>query len=69
MFGFYNAIKTNAGVASFLGTRENFFGDYSYYKKEIDIYKSIKLDELKKVCQEVFNDKSVFISLWNKHSK
>lgn len=69
MLGFYNSIKTNAGVASFLGTRENFFGDYSYYKKEIDIYKSIKLDELTEVCQEVFNDESVFISLWNKHSK
>ncbi len=69
MFGFYNAIKTNAGVASFLGTRENFFGDYSYYKKEIDIYKSIQFDELKQVCQEVFNDERVFISLWNKHSK
>jgi len=67
---FYDAIKTNAGIASFLGSRESFFGDYSYYKKEIDIYESITLDEVVDVCKQVMtDDHNIFVSLWNKNPK
>lgn len=70
LIGFYDAIKTNSGVASFLGSRESFFNDYSYYKKEIEIYKSIELSEVVEVCKKLLtDDQNIFVSLWNKHPK
>ena len=67
---YYNELQTNAGVASFLGLRENFFGDYNFYKKEISIYESIQKDEVRDVCHKIFaKKKSIFFSIWNRHPK
>lgn len=66
--GYYQELNTNAGLASFLGLRENFFGDYRYYQKELKNYNSIALEEVKNVCKEVFSDQQqIFLSVWNKH--
>lgn len=68
LVGYYDELNTNAGLASFLGLRENFFGDYRHYLKELETYSSIKIDEVKEVCQDVFADQEqIFLSVWDKH--
>lgn len=70
LVGYYNEIEANAGLASFLGDRENFFGDYAYYEKELEMYTSITLDEVQKTCRELFLDQEqIFVSVWDKHPK
>ena len=68
MLGYISEIETNDGVAQFLGLREAFFKDYRYYKKEIEIYNSITVDEVKSSCSSLFNGgKHILVSIWNKH--
>lgn len=67
---YISGITTNAGVAHFLGLRESFFGDYNFYKKEMEIYRSITVDELKSTCSEIFDENNyIMVSVWNKHPK
>lgn len=64
----YKGLDTNAGVASFIGNREVFYGDYNYYNKEIEIYNSVTVEDIKEVCRSYLTpNKSIFLSLWNKH--
>ena len=66
---YFSEIQSNNGMAHFLGLRENFFGDYNYYKEELSIYNSIDEHEVKKTCKEVFKPGShVFLSIWNKNA-
>jgi zinc protease len=70
LVGYISEVEKNAGIAHFLGMRENMFGDYSYYKKELDIYNSITTDEVKKSCKTLFNmDKYILVSIWDRHAK
>jgi zinc protease len=63
-----SGLETNAGVASFLGNREIYYGDYNFYKKELDIYNSVTVDELKSACSQYLTKKnSIFLSIWNKN--
>lgn len=63
-----SGLETNAGIAGFLGNREIFYGDYNFYKKEIEIYNSITVEELKTACaQYLTKENSVYISIWNKN--
>jgi len=67
---YYGELNTNYGVASFLGLRENFFGDFKHYQKELDNYESIQLDEVIKVCREYFdNNNYVLLNIWNKNKR
>lgn len=64
----FSGLDSNAGIAKFLGNREVYFGDYNFYKKEIDIYQSISKKELQSACNKFLQtDKSVFLSIWSKH--
>jgi len=70
LIGYYRDIQSNAGVARFLGMRENFYNDYSYYKKELDIYNKITVQEVKDVCHEIFDKQEyILVSLWDKYKK
>lgn len=63
-----SGLDTNAGIAKFIGDREFYFGDYSFYKKELEIYQAITMQELKSACKDyLVKDKHIFISIWNKH--
>ena len=67
---YYGELETNSGVASFVGLRESFFGDFNYYKKELEIYSSISLDEIKTVCREIFvKSKPTIFHVWNKNPR
>lgn len=70
LVSYLSGIESNSGVAQFLGLRENIFGDYSYYKKELDIYNSISVEEVRKSCQNLFQgNKYIMVSSWNRHPK
>ncbi|WP_127715757.1 pitrilysin family protein [Halobacteriovorax sp. HLS] len=70
MVQYYNGLTSNNGVASFIGMRESFFNDYRFYHKELEIYKNITTEQVKKACKKVFaNNEYIFLSVWDKHSK
>lgn len=70
LIGYVSEIETNQGVSHFLGLRENFFGDYEFYKKEMEIYNSITVDEVKNSCRKLFSGNNyLMVSSWNKHPK
>lgn len=67
---YYSELQTNSGVASFIGLRENFYNDYSFYNKELEIYQSITADQVKKACHDIFSDNEyIFLSVWDKNPK
>lgn len=62
---YYDELDSNAGVAQLIGQREIFYNDYKFYLKELEIYNSITLSELKKACNDIFNsNKSIFLTIW-----
>ncbi|MCF8060543.1 MAG: insulinase family protein [Bacteriovoracaceae bacterium] len=70
LVGYVSEIETNKGVAHFLGMRENFFGDYLFYKKEMEIYNAISVEEVKSTCHDLFKGNNyIMVSTWNKHPK
>ncbi|OIQ17050.1 MAG: hypothetical protein BM556_12605 [Bacteriovorax sp. MedPE-SWde] len=70
LVGYYSGIQTNAGLASFLGSNEFFYGDYKKYEEELAIYNSMTVEKVKAACNKYLNPKkSAFISVWKKHSK
>lgn len=70
LVSYYGSVQNNSGVASFLGSTEKFYGDYKYYEKELEIYDSITTEEVRNVCNEVFDtNKHIFVSVWDRHKK
>ena len=68
ILSYISNVETNDGVAQFLGMREAYFKDYEFYKKEIEVYNNITLEELKSSCRGLFKDgKHILVSIWNKH--
>ncbi|MBD67035.1 MAG: hypothetical protein CME62_17670 [Halobacteriovoraceae bacterium] len=61
-------LDTNDAVAKYLGDREFFFGDYNHYKKEMDIYEAITVEEVQKACQEYIKNATPHtFTIWNKN--
>lgn len=57
-------LDTNAGVARFLGDYEIYYGDYNFYKKEMEVYNSVKVEDLKRVCSKyLLGAHSIFFSI------
>ena len=70
LMGYYSAIRSNSGIADFLGAREIYFNDYSFYNRELEIYESVTDDEVKGVCESVFsNGERIFFSIWKNNSE
>jgi len=70
LVSYYNNIQTNAGLASFLGSNEFFYGDYMKYQDELAIYNSMNVEKVRSVCEKYLNPKkSAFLSVWKKHRK
>jgi zinc protease len=70
LIDYYSDIQTNKGTAHFIGNREYYYNDYNFYKKEMEIYNSIEIDEVKKVCRSMFaKGENIFLSIWNKNKK
>ncbi len=70
LMDYYSEIKTNAGIAHFLGNRENYYNDYSFYKEELKIYNSITAKEALASCKKIFASKeNIFVSVWNRNPK
>ncbi|MCM2351536.1 MAG: insulinase family protein [Bacteriovoracaceae bacterium] len=63
----YGGLDTNAGLAQFLGDRQLLFGDWRMYKKELELYEKVSVEEVKSMCLETFGKESVFVSVWNQH--
>ena len=67
---YFNQIQTNAGVAEFIGFRETYFNDFNFYKTELEAYRSITPEEVKKECRNLFqNEEYIFLSVWNQHKR
>lgn len=65
-----SGLETNAGIAGFLGNREVYYNDYNFYKKELEIYNSVTVEELKNACAKYLTKKnSIFLSIWKNHKK
>lgn len=63
----YAGLDTNAGLAQFLGERQLLFGDWRYYKTELELYEKVTIEDVRAVCEEVFAQPNVFVSVWEQH--
>lgn len=64
----FRDLDSNAGVAQFVGDRQAFYGDWAYYRKELQIYGAIKAPEVKRACEEIFANKNyVWVTVWDKN--
>lgn len=63
----YGGLDTNAGLAQFLGDRQMLFGDWKYYKRELELYEKVSVEDVKAVCIETFAKNNVFVSVWDQH--
>lgn len=63
----YSGLDTNAGLAQFLGERQLLFGNWRKYQEELALYEKVTVEDVKNVCLEITNSKSVFVSVWSKH--
>lgn len=63
----YAGLDTNAGLAQFLGERQLLFGDWKFYKKEFSLYEKVTVEDVKTSCLEVFGQKNVFVTVWDKN--
>lgn len=63
----YSGLDTNAGLAQFLGERQLLFGDWRFYKKELEMYEKVNVQDVKTACHELFKKPNVFVSVWNAH--
>lgn len=66
----YTSMKTNSGMASTIMMNEKIYGDYAYGAKEMEIYNSVREDEVKSECRNILEKTSpIFISVWDKYPK
>lgn len=63
----YSGLDTNAGLASFLGDREQLMGSWKFYKTELELYEKVTVEDVKAACTEIFAKPSVFVSVWNQN--
>jgi zinc protease len=60
-----SGLDTNAGIARFLGDHDVYYGRYDFYKKEMGIYNSITVEQVKSICKKyLVKEKSIFLSIW-----
>lgn len=65
MIDYYSSLDSNSGLASFIGNREIYYGDPYFYQKEIDIYQSITIEEVKQACNEVIRKtRPIYLNIW-----
>ena len=68
LVGHFKEIQTNSGVASFIGNRELFFGDFNFYKRELKAYRTITAEEVRRECEAVFRGREyIYVSIWNRY--
>lgn len=63
----YAGLDTNAGLAGFLGDRQQLLGDWRFYKEELRSYEKVTVEDVKAACHETFVKSNVFVSVWNQH--
>ncbi len=64
----FAGLDTNAGIASFLGDRKAYYGDYFYYKKEFSEYEKVSVNDVKRVCEKYLTTRpSMVFTIWNQN--
>lgn len=63
----YAGLGTNAGLGSYLGERQLVFGDWRFYKEELNMYEKVTVEDVKAACKDTVARPSVFVSVWNMH--
>jgi zinc protease len=69
ILSYFNQLESNAGLASFIGDREAYLNDFMSYQKEIEIYQKMDSKILIQTCREIFSEKALMISVWEKYPK
>jgi zinc protease len=65
LISYYAELQTNSGIAHLLGSGEYFGQDYDNYKKEIDYYNKLGIDEVKQICKNYLKkEHSIFSTIW-----
>ncbi len=63
----YSGLDTNAGLAQFIGDRQWLYGDWRFYKQELQMYEKVTVNDVRELCRETFSKNGVFVSVWNQH--
>ncbi len=63
--GLYHRLDTTAGMAQFLGEREAFHGDWAHYRRELQFYQNLSVEQVRSACQSLFAQKAqVWVTVW-----
>lgn len=65
---YFQAISTNDGLASFLGSTEFFYGDYNEYKNQLKSYDEMTVEKVRDVCKRYISGNNyAFLSIWDRN--
>lgn len=64
----YGQLDTSGGVAQFLGERQTFYGDWTFYRQEWSIYDALTVEEVRNACEGLFaSPVHVWVTVWEKN--
>jgi zinc protease len=64
----FRSLDTSAGLAQFIGDRQSLYGDWAFYRRELQIYRSLGVKEVRTVCENLFsNPVHVWVTVWDKN--
>jgi zinc protease len=65
----FRQLDTSAGLAQFIGDRQSLYGDWAYYRKELQIYRGLTVKDVQGACQRLFAQPGhVWVTVWEKNS-
>jgi len=64
----FRQLDTSAGLAQFIGDRQSLYGDWAYYRKELQIYRGLTVKDVQGACQRMFAQPAhVWVTVWEKN--
>ncbi len=67
--GLFRQLDTSGGLAQFIGDRQSLYGDWAYYRKELQIYRGLTVKDVQGACERMFAQPGhVWVTVWEKNS-
>ncbi|MBY0515768.1 MAG: insulinase family protein [Bacteriovoracaceae bacterium] len=66
--GLIAQLNTSSGLAEFIGHNQALYGDWAYYRKELQIYNALTVKDVKEACERLVAQPAyVWVTVWDKN--